>query len=119
MDPVIKQKWIEDLRSGKYAQAEGQLRDLRANSYCCLGVLCLSVGATFDELRDDDEFGTRQLQNVPLLDGKNIGFGEDPELSREFMASIGLPRDQQAELIKLNDSGVPFAMIADYIEANL
>jgi hypothetical protein len=37
-------KWIEALRSGKYAQTTGSLR--RDNGYCCLGIACLAAGMT-------------------------------------------------------------------------
>lgn len=39
MDSEIKAKWLEALRSGKYAQGSGALRNYN-NAYCCLGVLC-------------------------------------------------------------------------------
>ena len=39
MNPQIKQKWIEDLLSGKYIQGKKVLRSVD-NEYCCLGVLC-------------------------------------------------------------------------------
>lgn len=38
MNPEVKQKWIDALRSGKYEQGSGKLRT--PNGYCCLGVLC-------------------------------------------------------------------------------
>lgn len=38
MDQVIKQRWIEGLRSGAYKQTIGSLRD--KHGFCCLGVLC-------------------------------------------------------------------------------
>jgi uncharacterized protein YeaC (DUF1315 family) len=38
MNPQVKQKWIDALRSGKYEQGSEKLRG--ANGYCCLGVLC-------------------------------------------------------------------------------
>lgn len=38
MNQEIKQRWVSALRSGKYQQGQGQLRD--NNGYCCLGVLC-------------------------------------------------------------------------------
>lgn len=37
--PEVKKKWTEALRSGRFDQGAGQLRDLSDN-YCCLGVLC-------------------------------------------------------------------------------
>lgn len=38
MNKVIADKWIKALRSGKYKQGTGRLRD--DNQFCCLGVLC-------------------------------------------------------------------------------
>lgn len=42
MNPELKAKWIEALRSGKYLQGERRLRTLtsgKPDTYCCLGVL--------------------------------------------------------------------------------
>lgn len=38
MNPEIKQKWLNALRSGEYSQGRYQLRD-DCNHFCCLGVL--------------------------------------------------------------------------------
>lgn len=38
MNPQVKQKWIDALRSGKYEQGSEKLRSV--SGYCCLGVLC-------------------------------------------------------------------------------
>ena len=38
MNPEVKQKWIDALRSGKYEQGCERLRSV--SGYCCLGVLC-------------------------------------------------------------------------------
>ena len=36
-----REQWIEALRSGKYEQAKGILRDVDDNNkFCCLGVAC-------------------------------------------------------------------------------
>ena len=38
----IKQKWLEELRSGKHQQGVGTLKSIEADgsfAYCCLGVL--------------------------------------------------------------------------------
>lgn len=39
MKPEVKAQWIEALRSGKYEQGIGRLKDYDGK-YCCLGVLC-------------------------------------------------------------------------------
>lgn len=38
MDKRIRTQWVKALRSGKYKQGRGQLKD--GNTFCCLGVLC-------------------------------------------------------------------------------
>lgn len=38
MDAEIKRQWVAALRSGRYPQTTGYLRD--ENGFCCLGVLC-------------------------------------------------------------------------------
>lgn len=39
MKKRVKKLWVEALRSGKYQQGTGQLRN-EYNRFCCLGVLC-------------------------------------------------------------------------------
>lgn len=39
MNPEVKRKWVEALRSGKYKQGKERLCD-KDNNFCCLGVLC-------------------------------------------------------------------------------
>jgi hypothetical protein len=39
MDSQVKKMWVEALRSRKYVQGHGMLRDAK-NRFCCLGVLC-------------------------------------------------------------------------------
>jgi len=38
MNPIVKHKWLEALRSGEYEQTRGKLKDDKG--FCCLGVLC-------------------------------------------------------------------------------
>jgi hypothetical protein len=43
MNPEVKAKWVEALRSGDYRKGQFGLRQQRGNGtqgYCCLGVLC-------------------------------------------------------------------------------
>lgn len=132
MKADLKQKWVEALRSGEYEQADGALHDARKNSYCCLGVLCVVVGAKFAEFTreaDDSDFGADHFSNVPVLNDRLLSSGEDNELTGEWCEEIGLP--DQGDLIELND-GVgadensprfkrrhSFTEIADWIEANI
>jgi hypothetical protein len=112
MNPEIKAKWIEALRSGRYTQAEGFLRI--NDSMCCLGVLC-------DIIAPED------------WDRQGEFRGEDMLPPEELCDTIGLPRparvaeltnDPEAgtitnDLATMNDGGASFAEIADFIEENL
>lgn len=107
MDAQLKAKWIEALRSGKYAQAVGRLRD-DENCYCCLGVLCDISGLGLwggNSYRVDDDVSF---------------FGLPGRLQKE----AGLSLTEAGELWGRNDGicGRPkcsFEQIADYIEANI
>lgn len=108
MDPALKAKWVEALRSGKYLQAEGVLRDTRGDTpkFCCLGVLCDVMGATWDT-------GTPVLGDAILQDR------DEELLARETLKAVGFDAIVEGELSTMNDSGSPFSDIADHIEANL
>lgn len=112
MNPQVKARWIEALRSGNYSQGLSCLRRLD-DTYCCLGVLCdlylKEVGRPWEE---------------------NLSFGEDfkPEkrytclkqrafLSPEVRAWSGLTYSEEGRLSHLNDlDQLPFPQIADYLE---
>lgn len=122
LNPTIKAKWLADLRSGNYPQAREYLRKGNGDAaYCCLGVLCLSVGASFVDgfTFNDDEGYRRHFDNVPILNDENLGYNDDPELSTAFRKRIGLSDEDHSLLIKMNDGGKTFAEIADYIEKHL
>jgi len=42
MNPEIKKKWLEALKSGRYKRVKGQLKHREGETvkHCCLGVLC-------------------------------------------------------------------------------
>jgi hypothetical protein len=116
MDPDIKAKWVEALRSGKYKQTEQALQDY--SGYCCLGVLCRAIGAEFQEFNEPD--GGRQYDNAPVLDGINLADGNNEELSRSFLRRAGLTEDDEIRLVEMNDSeNASFLKIAEYIEKRL
>lgn len=100
MNPEIKAKWVKALRSKRYKQAEGTLRD-DEGAMCCLGVLGTVQRIDWDGV---DDFVTETLPE---------GF------------NAGLTKRQRNRLAKMNDgtgSGgrrYSFKEIADYIEAKL
>lgn len=54
MNPEVKAKWVDALRSGKYEQSSGQLRS--EDGFCCLGVLCDIYGKE-KKKKSFDEYG--------------------------------------------------------------
>lgn len=96
MDKKLKAKWVKALRSGKYEQGGLVLR--HENAYCCLGVL-RHINDPKDNESSDIEPGA-MLSDKQL---KRFGFG---------------PRTAE-KLADMNDEGISFNEIADYIERNL
>ena len=122
MNPRIKQRWLEALRSGEYKQTTENLQD--NNGFCCLGVLCdlhaKERGMDWVRLNDNYElYG--EAQTLPLsvqewagLDNDVVGM-VDFEYERDgvmYVTSESLP--------ELNDTwDKNFNEIADLIETQL
>lgn len=119
MNPQIKEKWINALRSGEYKQTQGNLYEPGVG-YCCLGVLTdlylKEKGLEWDtngtnsysgwgSVDDEYEFLPDSVRNWAGLKD-NRGTYEDDTL--EFPA-----------LTDLNDNGNTFDDIADVIECKL
>lgn len=96
LDKKIKAKWLAALRSGKFHQTEGCLKEVinGQKAYCCLGVLCETMGASY---KGSDDFPSQIVLN-----------------------KAGLTQNQADKLAKMNDdSGDDFKQIAAYISRNL
>lgn len=122
MNPEIKKRWVEALRSGKYAQTAGVLHQkfdsYKPAGFCCLGVLREVLG---------------MCQNEYLEDGSSRAI----YLSEEEVEAAGLTYIHERDLSEMNDGGVwpggptpeefeaeggggfSFDTIAAYIEAHL
>jgi hypothetical protein len=109
MDAQLKKQWLEALRSGKYDQGTGQLRD--GNCFCCLGILCDIFSPSGWYITD----GIYEWVHGEGLDESHEG----GVLPRNFRVRCGIYGHIEARLIEMNDSGKPFTQIADYIEAQL
>ena len=97
----LYEKRLASLRSDKYQQTQGKLRD--ENGFCCLGVLCNEI---------DSEKWYRCA-----ISGSYFYNGFWKHLSREIRLEIGLSDDEMNRLMVLNDGeGNSFEQIADYIE---
>lgn len=103
MIPEIKAKWIAALRSGKYQQTKGVLKD--HGGFCCLGVLCVIQGVALDAAYNDLE--------TTVLHSRH---------------AAGLSLSAMENLALLNDGGLfydrpvkphSFDEIADFIEKML
>lgn len=96
MTPEFKKEWIAALRSGKYSQTKGTLRD--QEGFCCLGVAYDLTGRDWRET--------------------SVGTHETDE-NNETEFDPGIPYTKVDKLTDLNDTGHSFEEIADYIEENL
>jgi hypothetical protein len=111
----IRDAWLNALRSGEYTQTSGTLQF--DTSYCCLGVLC----------RVMEDMGLYE----PTLDGPGEQEGElRGGLLRDQFAVRELMRKQdtligregceepwiEVKLSEMNDCGMSFGKIADYIQ---
>lgn len=111
VDPEIKTKWVEALRSGKFKQGEGYLNQDGCN--CCLGVLAEING----------------LPTAPGYDGrpniKRYIFGEDDVSGYQPpVGYCGLDYNTLSTLVHKNDgimgsNKYTFEQIADFIEQEL
>jgi len=130
MNPEVKQKWIDALRSGKYEQGSEKLRSV--SGYCCLGVLCDLYAQEHDtqwEFRGNEETNL-QPQDYWYFDDQSEF---TPDSVRDW---AGLPcsnpnvrvdvtdNDEDDwfyhdEIANLNDSGYTFNDLSNLIEQQL
>jgi hypothetical protein len=123
MNPEIKKKWVKALRSGKYEQGRGNLKN-SDGQFCCLGVLCDLYQQEHKDVEWKDKWG-----RITMLDHwSNLPW---PVMVWSDMLTLPLfGKDQvsgfnkdRVSLIDLNDGrgGSPhsFKEIADVIERHL
>jgi hypothetical protein len=128
MNPEIKQKWVDALRSGEYSQSDGKLRSHQG--FCCLGVLCdlysqepLTKGWKFKEAFEEEN---TQAKDYWYFDGESEFL---PESVKEWaglgfnnpQVKVELEEDEEAlfyfdEIANLNDAGYTFPQLANIIE---
>lgn len=147
MKQEIAQKWIAALRSGEYKQGKNVLYDARDNSYCCLGVLCKTIGKQFVKHPTRTLLAATKPVPYPALEKRAVwvveGTAEGQVLPYVIQEEVGMhstngmlpqhaekitervngeqtyqPEDDVFELTSMNDGGKTFAEIADVIERN-
>jgi hypothetical protein len=106
VDVEIKEKLVTELRSGKYEQGSGCLRD-RNGRFCCLGVLCDIVDKNNWITRNDGIYFTYQNST------------DNSYLPEQLSIKLFGHTNAGNCLAKMNDDGETFLEIADYIETNM
>ena len=130
MNKDIKAEWVKKLRSGAYLQTKNVLKrtepdvgnsGIVPSGYCCLGVLCEiavenEIGVWVATGRDYAGF-SRSGQSAFLP--TDVARWAEIRYSAYSSDDDDEDADVIGELMGMNDSGVPFAEIADYIEEHL
>lgn len=118
MNPELKERWLNELRSGKYTRGTNALKtfDEGVTSHCCLGVLC--------EIAIED--GVRK--SVPKLWSGNGRWTPEKDRQGLFLPPgvqkwSGIDLNTQQFLASMNDNEEPedgkFIKVVEWIEANL
>lgn len=130
MNPQVKAKWVEALNSGEYKQGRNKLRV--DDSFCCLGVLCDTfLKSSNTNLRVErllnGEYEYNSCYSLPPkivcnwaeMDNNNpmivLDESDIAELKEKYNATV----HDYYTLTYLNDIGVPFEMIAKFIDKYL
>lgn len=131
MNPQVKEKWINALRSGEYKQGREKLRS--PNGYCCLGVLCdlyskeKEIEWTFKEAFEEEN---TQPVDRWYFDGESEFLPQSVKEWAELeqinpLIKIDVddpwedPWSYHEEVANLNDTGYTFTAIANLIEQQL
>lgn len=128
MNPQVKEKWIDALRSGKYEQGSEKLRSV--DGYCCLGVLCdlyaQEQNKEWDLKGIDEE--NHQVMDYWYFDGESEFL---PDSVREWAGiTFNNPKVRvdvtenddeddwfyQDEIANLNDTGYTFEELSKLIQ---
>lgn len=122
MNPELKAKWVEALRSGQYQQGSYHLRSEK-DEYCCLGVLCAIFPGVTWELRtlpDKGSVYTAKVSPTELYPDGSIALSSYTYLPRRISEEVGISQMEQQTLGRANDiEQLSFAEIATYIEGKL
>lgn len=120
MNPEVKARWVEALRSGDYRQGEAGLRR-GDDEFCCLGVLC-DIATKEDVVKDVQPAAPGDTGSWTMYDG----FAGVLPPSVRAWAGLEEPDPRfgldgkDSSLTRLNDEGkYSFQEIADVIEEQL
>lgn len=126
----VMKKWVKALRSGKFKQGQGTLKQYNSKGqpeHCCLGVLC----ELYNQQMKKNKKKTLPEQfcdnDSDFSHGRCRFGGKIEDLPKEVMKWSGIhnsmgaftiddPVYEQYNLADLNDTGRKFKTIADIIE---
>lgn len=114
MKQEIAKKWVEALRSGEYKQTDSVLCQRYPDGslgHCCLGVLC-RLNDKVEVIEKDNELFFDAEKSVLPFTVKN--WAEMKTVDGNF----DLEDNEFNSLVEMNDDGVSFLEIADFIEKN-
>ena len=127
MNPEVKVKWLEALRSGEYRQTRYILQS-SSHGFCCLGVLCdiytKEVGGSWEwEHSEEDAYSIvhedeldAATTDLPFRVMEWAGLEErNPQVTNPFCEG----EVAFSTLALLNDDGKDFEFIADLIDRDL
>lgn len=109
----LQRKWVKALRSGRYNQIQGTLRN--SEGHCCMGVACQVVGLRAKKPQLGDavwDFGPLNDGIIPDKAAKALS------LRHPSARLFGRDFNGHSSLWAANDGGASFAQIADFIEAH-
>lgn len=124
MNVEFADKWITELRSGKWKQHKGQLANNYRTAHCCLGVACEISGIepNFNLFKDRWEWES-DSSILPFSLAKrlemNMNLSKSKDSEETIVARNGkfmLPNGVTLVLSELNDAGFTFNQIADVID---
>lgn len=130
MRKEVMTKWVKALRSGKFKQGAGTLKQYNSKGqpqHCCLGVLCELYNSEMKKSKKKTIPEKIYDNDMDFSFGYSRFGGSKEDLPREVMKWSGIENslgqfnlsDNHYEtLADLNDLGRKFKTIADIIEKN-
>lgn len=112
----FKKKWVSALKSGKYKQGSGYLRNVN-DEFCCLGVACDLVGVEWGRVsKYNDAYCISLSGNYRMPCREDLPNDIFKVLWQDYSDFDG---QVMAKLASMNDTYWPFENIANWIEDNL
>lgn len=115
MNGIIKQRWVDALRSGNYAQGTGFLRQngdgLPVDKWCCLGVLC--------DLAAQDGYGHWEGDSIVSVYVDGLEHKVETMPTDLVLEWAGVEQTMADALANMNDNGDSFDTIAEHIAEHI